>query len=107
MDTLKNQLDTDFGEDDVPDEGVKIVKQSIVNPSKSHILESQNSNFQLTFQEIESRESLLTANSEDTLMNKRVSELLDGEPYFKLTKFADLVQLQKYEALSNNHEEVK
>ena len=73
------------------------------------VFDSQNSNQQLTFQEIESRESQLTSKSDQDSqihqvnykINKRVYDVHQGEPYFKLIKFSDLVQMNNYSRREN------
>lgn len=98
--------------EEVPDEGVKITKSLLVNPYDGEVhlqqtdkllrpryADSQNSNIALTFHRLPSQESRLSFDSESLFpKSKRVYDVHLNEPFFKLTKFTDLVQLKKYEA---------
>lgn len=65
---------------------------------------TQNSCRLLTFKEQTSQESMLSEQrfsnpfiNDKIMQNKRVYDVHQGEPYFKLTKFYDFAQLVQYE----------
>jgi len=66
--------------------------------------DSQNSCQLLTFKDATSRESMLSEKrfsnpfmTKKAARSKRVYDVHQGEPYFKLTKFHDFAQLVQYE----------